>query len=69
MESMRGWLAAFAVAAAILVAISLQWRPTEVMSDFDHDNDELITQNPIEYLFNDIPEIGSSGKDYSHADE
>jgi hypothetical protein len=49
-ETMRGWLAAFAVAALILIAASLQWRPPLATSDFEHDSDEIINQNPDEYL-------------------
>jgi len=48
-EAMRGWLAAFALAAIILIAASLQWKASVVTSDFDHESDELITQNPAEY--------------------
>lgn len=49
-ETMRGWLAAFAVAALILIAASLQWRPPLATSDFEHESDEIINQNPDEYL-------------------
>lgn len=66
-ESMRGWLAAFAVTAVILIAVSIQWQSSVVITDFDHDSDELITQNPAEYLIGDIPDPGSSGKDNPHA--
>ena len=53
-EAMRGWLAAFAVAAVILIAASLQWRQTFATNDFDRDSDELINQNPDEYLISDV---------------
>lgn len=49
-EAMRGWLAAFAVAAVILVAASLQWNPPLATSDIEHESDELINHNPDEYL-------------------
>jgi len=55
-EAMRGWLAAFAVTAIILIAISIQWRPSVMTSDFDHESDELTTQNPAEYLISDAPD-------------
>jgi len=55
-EAMRGWLAAFALTAVILIAVSIQWRPSMVTSDFDHEGDELITQNPAEYLISDVPD-------------
>jgi hypothetical protein len=68
-EAMRGWLAAFAVAAVILIAASLQWQPTLSTSDFDHDGDELINQNPDEYLISDLSDTTGQGKDNSHADK
>lgn len=70
MESMRGWLAAFAAVAVILIAASLQWEPSVTTSDFDHDSDELITQNPVEYLVSDIPDpagLNPVSKDQPHA--
>lgn len=54
--AMRGWLAAFAATAVILIAISVQWRPSSVTSDFDREGDELITQSPAEYLISDAPD-------------
>src|SRR5215468_11285563 len=42
-EAMRGWLAAFAVAALILIAVSLQWQPPLASTDLDRDSDELKT--------------------------
>ena len=69
-EPLRGWLAAFAATAAILIAVSIQWQPSVTISDFDRDSDELITQNPAEYLTNDIPDpisLGSTGKDSHYA--
>ena len=66
-EAMRGWLAAFAVAAVILIAASLQWQPPLVTSDFDHDSDELINQNPDEYLISDASDQTGPGKDDSYA--
>jgi hypothetical protein len=44
-ESMRGWLTAFAVVTIILVIISVQWRPQTVTSDLSHDLDEVVTLN------------------------
>jgi len=54
--AMRGWLAAFAATAIILIAVSIQWRPPVMTSDFDHESDELTTQNPAEYLISDVPD-------------
>jgi len=68
-EAMRGWLAAFAVAAVILVAVSLQWRPPLSTSDFDHESDELINPNPDEYLISDVPDPTGPAKDKFHADK
>ncbi len=67
MESMKGWLAAFAATAVILIAASIQWQPSAVTSDFDHDSEESITQNPGEDLISDIPDLGSTSKDNPHA--
>jgi len=55
-EAMRGWLAAFAATAIILIAVSIQWRPSAMTSDFDHEGDELAIQNPAEYLISDVPD-------------
>src|SRR5215470_14479850 len=66
-EAMRGWLAAFAVAAIILIAVSLKWQPPLVTNDFDRDSDELINQNPDEYLISDVSDPTGPGKDNSHA--
>jgi len=68
-EAMRGWLAAFAVAAVILIAASLQWGPPLSTSDIDRETDELINQNPEEYLISDVSDPTGSGKDNSHADK
>jgi hypothetical protein len=68
-EAMRGWLAAFAVAAVILIAASLQWRPPLATIDFEHESDELINQNPDEYLISDVPDPTGPGKDNSHGDK
>lgn len=56
MESMRGWLVAFAVAAIILVAASIQWRAPVTAGDLEHDGDEAVTLNPGEYFISDIPD-------------
>jgi len=66
-ESTKGWIAAFAAAAVILIAVSIQWRHTVVATNIDHDGVEMITQPPGEYFSNEIPDLGSSGKDNSHA--
>jgi len=51
--AMRGWLVAFATAAIILIAVSIQWqRQPPITSDLD---DELSTQNSAEYLISDVP--------------
>jgi hypothetical protein len=68
-ESTKGWIAAFAVTAVILIAVSVQWRPATVSSDIEHDGVELITQTPSEYFPNEIPDLGSNGKDNSHAQQ
>ena len=65
-ESTKGWIAAFAAAAVILVAVSIQWRSTPVTNDIDHDGVELITQTPGDFT-NEIPDLGSVGKDNPHA--
>ncbi|MBO0862095.1 MAG: hypothetical protein J2P21_27100 [Chloracidobacterium sp.] len=51
-EAMSGWLAAFAVAAIILVVGAIGWRPSEMAtmaSDFD-----FAAQNPDERIINDF---------------
>lgn len=60
-EAMSGWLAAFAVAAIILVTGAIQLRPSA--SDLD-----LITQNADEHLISDAPASGVS-KDNPHVDK
>jgi hypothetical protein len=62
-ESMSGWLAAFAVAAIILAAATIQWRPSVMTSDLD-----LGAQNADEHLINDVPATGVS-KDNPHVDK
>ena len=66
-EATSGWLAAFAVAAIVLVVGAIQWRPSMMASDFD-----LITQNADEHIISDVP--GPAGasvaiKDNSHVDK
>lgn len=68
-EATRGWLAAFALAAGILLAVSIQWKPPATHGDFESDNDESITQSSDEYLISDIPYPGRTGKDDPYADE
>lgn len=63
-DAMSGWLAAFAVTAIVLVAASIQWRPSVMTSDFD-----LITQNADEHLISDVPSQVGAGKDNPYADK
>lgn len=63
-DAMSGWLAAFAVTAIVLVAASIQWRPSVMTSDFD-----LITQNADEHLISDVPSQAGAGKDNPYADK
>jgi len=57
LTTMRGWLAAFAAAALILIAISIQWR---------HPTEELNIQNPGEYLISDVPDPIDEDNNYAH---
>jgi hypothetical protein len=63
-EATSGWLAAFAVTAIILVAASLQWRPSVMTGDLD-----LVTQNADEHLIRDDPGPTGAGKDNPYADK
>jgi hypothetical protein len=63
-EATRGWLAAFAVAAIVLVAGAIQWRPSIIASDLD-----LITQNADEHIISDVPATTGASKDNSHVDK
>jgi hypothetical protein len=63
-EATSGWLAAFAVAAIVLVAGAIQWRPSMMASDFD-----LITQNADEHIISDAPGPAGASKDNSHVDK
>jgi hypothetical protein len=65
-ETMNGWLAAFAVTAIILVAASIQWRPSVATGDFD-----LILQNANadEHLISDDPGPTGARKDEPHVDK
>src|SRR5215475_1132425 len=49
-EAMGGWLAAFAVAAIILVSVSVQTRPSSIASDLD-----LVIQSADEHIISDAP--------------
>ncbi|HEV2668693.1 MAG TPA: hypothetical protein VG324_27500 [Blastocatellia bacterium] len=62
-DAMSGWLAAFAVAAIILVAGAIQWRPSVMTSDLD-----LGAQNADEHLISDAPATGVS-KDNPNVDK
>jgi predicted anti-sigma-YlaC factor YlaD len=63
-ETMSRWLAAFAVTAIVLVAASIQWRPSVMTTDFD-----LITQNADEHLISDDPSPAGAGKDNPYVDK
>lgn len=63
-EAMSGWLAAFAVTAIILIAASIQWRPSAMAGDFD-----LVTQNADEHLISDAPAPTGASKDDPHANK
>jgi hypothetical protein len=54
-EAMSGWLAAFAVAAIILVVGAIQWRPAtmETMATMASDLD-FVPQNPDEHIISDV---------------
>jgi hypothetical protein len=58
----RGWLAAFAITAAILIAINIQWQ-SAMIGDLDNESDE---QNPAEYYISDIPDPGSEDNPYAN---
>lgn len=62
-EATSGWLAAFAVAAIILVAASIQLRPSMMAIDLD-----LVTQNADEHLISDDPGPTGVSKDNPNAD-
>jgi predicted anti-sigma-YlaC factor YlaD len=57
-EATSGWLAAFAVAAIVLVVGAIQWRPSMMASDLD-----FVTQNADEHIISDIPATPGAGKD------
>jgi predicted anti-sigma-YlaC factor YlaD len=63
-ETMSGWLAAFAVTAILLIAASIQWRPSVMVGDFD-----LVTQNTDEHLISDAPGSTGASKDDPHANK
>jgi hypothetical protein len=64
-ETMSGWLAAFAVTAIILIAASIQWRLSVMVGDFD-----LVTQqNTDEHLIIDAPGPTGASKDDPHANK
>src|SRR5215813_11024712 len=63
-ETMSGWLAAFAAAAIILVAGAIQWRPSAMPSDLD-----LGVQNMDEHLISDIPSPTGASKDNHNVDK
>jgi hypothetical protein len=53
-EAMSGWLAAFALAAIILIVGAIQWRPSVMASDID-----LVNQTADEHIISEVP--GASG--------
>jgi hypothetical protein len=63
-EATSGWLAAFAVAAIILVVGAIQWRPSMMASDAD-----LVTQNADEHIISDVPVSPGANKDNSNVDK
>lgn len=63
-EATSGWLAAFAVAAIVLVVGAIQWRPSMMASDLD-----LVTQNADEHIISDIPATTGARKDNPHVDK
>jgi len=63
-ESMSGWLAAFAAAAIILAVGAIQWRPSTMTSDLD-----LIIQSIDEHLISDAPSPAGVSKDKPHVDK
>jgi len=63
-EAMSGWLAAFALAAIILVGGAIQWRPSVMASDLDFG-----AQNPDEHLISDVPSPTGINKDNPYVDK
>jgi hypothetical protein len=64
-EATSGWLAAFAIAAIVLVAGAIHWRPVIMASDLD-----LVTQNAAdEHIISDVPGPTGAGKDNSNVDK
>jgi hypothetical protein len=63
-EATSGWLAAFAVAAIVLVVGAIQWRPSMMASDLD-----LVTQNADEHIISDVPVPTGASKDNSNVDK
>jgi hypothetical protein len=61
--AVSGWLAAFAVAAIILVAATIQSRPAVMTGDLD-----LGAQSADEHLISDVPATGVS-KDNPHVNK
>ena len=65
-EAMSGWLAAFAVAAIILVAGAIQWRSSVSVMASDLD---FVPQNADEHLISDAPGPTSRSKDNPYVDK
>jgi hypothetical protein len=63
-EATSGWLAAFAVAAILLVVGAIQWRPSMMASDAD-----LVTQNADEHIISDAPGPAGANKDNSNVNK
>jgi hypothetical protein len=63
-EATSGWLAAFAVAAIILVVGAIQWRPSMMATDLD-----LVTQNADEHIISDVPATNGANKDNPYVDK
>jgi hypothetical protein len=54
--SMRGWLAAFAAAAVVLMAASYHWHSSASVDERARSNDEPVILNSAEFLVSDVPD-------------
>jgi len=61
-DAMSGWLAAFAVAAIILVVGAIQWRPSAMATMATMASDlDFVPQNPDEHIISDVSGPVSEG--------